>query len=348
MNIIYIKLFNSSFIRVDEEILKENYNLKTILLNPKTPISFFFSIIKLLCLLIYNFFWADVYFTRFADYHASVLTLFSKISRTKVAIVIGGFDVASIPSLKYGAHVKKYRSKLVKYALKHADLLLPNTEALIKYDNKFTGKSIKGGITHFVPNPNAEMKVVYNGFDIDFWERKTDIKKEMIAITVASISNMRTFKLKGIDTFIEVAKLLPEYNFIIVGMSNDFVKTHNIELPKNLINIGFLKQPDLIDYYLKSKVFCLFSISEGMPNVLCEAMLCNCIPVGSQVASIPETIGDSGIVLKEQNIEEIANQLKKAFSLDDDFNQKARKRVVENYSLTRRKKDLVNAINDLN
>lgn len=348
MNILYIKIKNSSFIKVDEDILRRNYNIKTFLLNPRTPFTFLFTALKLIGFLITNLFWADIYFTRFADYHAGILTFFSKFFKTKTIIVIGGFDVALIPDFNYGAHINKFRSKIVKYALKHSDLLLPNAEALIDYENNYRESPVRGGILHFVPKPKGKIKVINNGFDIKFWNDLIDIRKENIALTVAKVTDLRTFKLKGIDCFIKIAKELPEFKFIIIGMSHDFINENNIEVPVNVTVIDFLGQSELVKYYLKSKVFCLFSISEGMPNVLCEAMLCECIPVGSNVTSIPEIIGDTGIIIKKQNIVEMITQVRKAFSLSSEYGKRARKRIMGNYSLDKREKEITNILKTFN
>ena len=59
---------------------------------------------------------------------------------------------------------------------------------------------------------------------------------------------------------------------------------------------------ELLNYFQRAKVFCQFSFSEGLPNTLCEAMLCECIPVGSNVNGIPKAIGDYGYILQLKDV----------------------------------------------
>ncbi|MBK7697247.1 MAG: glycosyltransferase [Saprospiraceae bacterium] len=51
------------------------------------------------------------------------------------------------------------------------------------------------------------------------------------------------------------------------------------------------------ELYTKHKIFAIPSMTEGLPNTLCEAMLCGCIPVGSNIEVIAHIINDTGLTL---------------------------------------------------
>jgi len=59
---------------------------------------------------------------------------------------------------------------------------------------------------------------------------------------------------------------------------------------------GIVPDEELIKYYQKAKVYQL-SEYEGLPNALCEAMLCECVPAGTRYCGIPTAIGDTGMCL---------------------------------------------------
>lgn len=345
-DILYIKSANSSFINLDEEILRKHYSLKSFLLNQKGLGNFFWSLIKMKIFLLINIWSCKIIFIRFCDYYAAILAFFCKIFNKKLVIVVGGYDAVHIPEYQYGAYHNKFRGWCVKFAYKNAALILPNNPTLIENINDYDNEIIrKEGVKHFVPDTKAEFKVIYNGFKFDFWNKTTNFAKdENLAITVAYIDNYKTFLLKGFNSFIEMAKQMPEKKFVIIGMSIDFAKQNKIDVPPNLMLIPKMNQKGLIEYYQKAKVFCLFSLTEGMPNVLCEAMLCKCIPVGSKVNAIPEIIGNTGYIVEKKELILMKSALNKAFESTISLGELAKDRIIENYSLEKREKELVETL----
>jgi len=85
---------------------------------------------------------------------------------------------------------------------------------------------------------------------------------------------------------------------------------------------------------------------EGFPNALCEAMLCGCIPVGSDVAAIPEIIGDTGYILRKRSVALLRELLNNADSSQSELKSSPRTRIKENFPIERRARELVNEISD--
>ena len=93
------------------------------------------------------------------------------------------------------------------------------------------------------------------------------------------------------------------------------------------------------DYFNKAIVYLQVSITEGMPVSLGEAMLCECIPVGSNVNGIPDAIGDTGVIVPRRNIEDIEKAVRQALALNT--GEKARKYVLENFTLEKREEKFI-------
>jgi len=76
-------------------------------------------------------------------------------------------------------------------------------------------------------------------------------------------------------------------------------------------------------------------------------MLCECIPVGSNVTFIPEIIGDSGFIVNKRNTEEMKQKTEKALESAASMGKKAKQRILDNYSLETREKSLTGLIETL-
>ena len=147
---------------------------------------------------------------------------------------------------------------------------------------------------HF-PNLNTPHLVIPNGLDETFWNcESSSIKDENKCIAVFSKSQ---FYLKGGDLIIELAKHLPEIKFQIVGIDgNDNLHS----APDNVAFSGRLNHIELRKAYREAQFHFQLSLFEGFGLSLCEAMLCECIPIGSSVNMIPQIIGDTGFILNQK------------------------------------------------
>jgi glycosyltransferase involved in cell wall biosynthesis len=75
-----------------------------------------------------------------------------------------------------------------------------------------------------------------------------------------------------------------------------------------------------------------------MPNTLSEAMLLECVPVGSNINGIPDAIGNTGVIVNHRNVEEIETAIEKALTMNT--SAAARQRVIELFSFQKREKQL--------
>ena len=347
MDVFYFKPSNSSFVLADQHILERNFSVKPYFINNKNGFVYIFSLIRLISFLILHGRQAKVYFIRFADWHTALLAFFAKLYGKKLDIVIGGFDAFHLPAFNYGVYHRKFRGWCAKYSIRNASLVLPNSPHLIESTNHYASNvPFKGGIKHFVKNIKGEILVVHNGFDPEFWIDEEVTGKKNLILTVANVRTFRNYYLKGIDSFIELAFALPQYEFRVIGLNKEFIRLNadTIKIPNNLEVIEFVQHKELKRHYREAKVFCLLSLTEGMSNVLCEAMLCECIPVGSEVTFIPEIIGNTGYVVQHKNIAEIKQEVLNALKSDPDMGKRAKQRILDNYSLEKREKTLCKLI----
>ncbi|MCF7832533.1 MAG: glycosyltransferase family 4 protein [Candidatus Marinimicrobia bacterium] len=265
----------------------------------------------------------------FADYHAFLPVLFARIFRKKSFVVEGGYDTANLPEFNYGSHTSPLRSVLSTYAMKHANMNLPVSETLIPEILALA--------------PNAQVQCLYTGFDETFF--MPNGPKEKMVITVAGKISLQRIRIKGIDWFIESARAFPDIPFVIIG-HGDGIKNYPETIPENVTITGMLSQEDLIYYYQKAMIYAQLSIREGLPTAVCEAMLCECVPVGFNAGGIPVAIGDAGLIIGDKTPEAIKKAINEALNKFEILGPLAREHVIKKFPQKLRESRLFDIIKD--
>ena len=337
--ILYIKSGNSTFYAIDQAIMEEKYELVPFLL-PKHQkgLKFIQSMLSLVFFILGNCRNSSAFVTWFADYHAAVIVFLAKLTGKKAIIFAGGQEAICYPELKKGVYYKKFRGLCVKYALRKASHIIPNHKSLIWHENfYYSDDGKKDGIKYYIPDIKTPMTIIANGVDLKRFYRDLSIAKENDRIlTVGTMGGTNDFFNKGFDLFVEMARRMPELKFTLIGFRMEFMpwieENYKVSQIANLETILFFCPDEILNLnYNRAKVFVQASITEGMPFTLNEAMLCECIPVGSNVNGIPDAIGDTGIIVKKRSPEALEEAIGKALKLET--GALARNRVLENFSM---------------
>lgn len=336
---------NSTFVRKDVDILRKRYRVHiTHYRSSKNIIRFTYEVVSQLffaCFLLWRY---HAVYIWFADYHSLIPAFFGRLLGKKVIVVVGGFDAVAIPELGYGVFVKEnFRAWCAAKTYRLAHLILPVDQSLIKGRNTYAdhlGPGLPVGVKHFCPSLTAHIEVLPTGYDETVWKYDVRVKRQPEVITIASVSKMQTFKLKGIDLLIETARLTPETQFTIAGLSDKMRAYVASIAPPNVIALGPFESHELPSLLSRHKVFAQLSLSEGLPNTLCEAMLCGCIPIGSKVNGIPRAIGTYGFILEKPNAHEAAQLVAQALDAPASYSIAGREHIIRNYHATARDEKL--------
>lgn len=269
----------------------------------------------------------------FAGYHSFLPALVGKLTHKPFVIILGGTDSVVIPSINYGILSKGLIGKFARWSYKLTSQFAPVHESLIYSQNTYCEEAQFQGVKHYVPGIKADFTVIHNGYDAEKFTRRPVARIKNSFITVAfDLHRPHLLKLKGVDLILSIAPSFPDCHFTIVGLSNA------TSCPNNVTLLPAINQEALVEALSKHEFYFQLSLSEGFPNALCEAMLCNCIPIVSNVASMPEIVGDAGFLLMKRD----ATMLKALISnevLNCDKHvlaDRARKNILENYPLTKR------------
>lgn len=324
----------SIFVKKDYQILTKHFKIKNFCYKTSKKLTVNLqSQIKMFIWLLKNIWLAKFIYIWFADYHSFLPILFTKILKKKSFLVLGGYDVTYIPEIKYGSFSNPLRAFCAKFSMRNATLCLPVSDNIEKDALERV--------------PNAKTKIIYTGYSKDKF-LPSKVEKQKIVLTVGAGDSLQRLKIKGIDFFIEIARAMPIYKFVVIGISKNALK-YLSNIPNNVEILEKMEQNELIKFYQKAKVYTQFSMREGLPNVVCEAMLCECIPVGFNNGGIPIAIGDCGFILKGRSVDKAVKMIEKAMHSPESLGKKARERIMKNFTLEQRENKIISTIKrDLN
>lgn len=154
-----------------------------------------------------------------------------------------------------------------------------------KYDEKnLIAESIRNNVS-----------TIYNGISVPDCSKMSDIdvfnQNKKIILTIARVAPP-----KRTDLFVDVARLLPQYNFIWIGNQREV--TEFGELPSNCHFLGNI--PNAGAFCSKADLLMLPSNYEGLPMVILEAMSFGKPVVASNVGGVSEIVRNdvNGYVLE--------------------------------------------------
>jgi len=220
--------------------------------------------------------------------------------------------VANVPNINYGGMRGKSRAKLGKW-------LLSRAHSVIAVSKSNKQEIIENG--NVVPK---KISLIYNAIPETIITHIIEKKNQVL--TVGEI-NKETFKRKGLDRFIAVAKKMPNVQFIHIGkwtnnkgrLTDEIFKYVESISPPNIKYLGYVNTEVLRQYYLESKVYLQLSRHEAFGISVVEAMSYNCTPIVTNSYALPEIVGRNGFIV--QNIDEAILKIKtvlesELFSID--------------------------------
>lgn len=346
--ILYTYTAQRSFVRNDIAILEKHFDVTQYLFETKnkflTPISFIWQAIYLLTIG-----WKYKYFISFfAGYHSLLPSIFCYLTRKNNIIFLGGTDCFKYPSFNYGNFNKYLYGKSTCWSAKLSTMLVPVSNNLIRSKSDYYAiDSTEQGIFHWCPNLRTPYFVIPLEFNHQIFFRNNSTRKENSFITVAYGIEGSSYIRKGIDKVLMLAEHFHDASFTILGCT---IEDFQSKAPPNVLIVGPVPYEKLIDYYNLHQFYLQLSIAEGFPSAICEAMLCECIPIGSEVAAIPEIINDSGFIIKTRDDKLIKDIVFNALNLRPQekvmLGRSARHQIMANFGLSTRELELIKLINN--
>lgn len=131
-----------------------------------------------------------------------------------------------------------------------------------------------------------------------------------------------------------------------MGVMRAYISEHHLDSAVTLL--GWVETVDLPQYLNQMALMVLPSVTEGLPNVMLEAMACGTPVLASGVGAIPAVIrdGQNGYLLKERSVTGIVDGLLSALSdpARAEVAVAARKSIEESFSLERTAEEMKNVL----
>jgi glycosyltransferase involved in cell wall biosynthesis len=297
MNLLYIIAGETGFKTNDEKIFrtfadvkKVNYMKRWDYFNPK---------------IINQLIWSDIIIIWFASKHAIPVIIFNYFFKKPLYIIAGGWDVANVPEINYGAMRGGIRGIIGKWILSKATKVIA------------VSNSNRNEIISNTSLPSNKIELIYNSVSLPTIQN-SDKKNQVL--TVGEL-NAETYLRKGIDHFIEVAKLLPNISFIHIGKWTNENGVRDVSFAKNIIEnapdniefLGFVPKKELEYYFSQSKVYLQLSRHEAFGVSVVEAMSYGCKPIVSSEFALPEIVSEFGLIIENMDYDLIANKIESLF-----------------------------------
>ena len=340
--LLYLYPRSAVFIQRDIELLSRHYHVVTHELLKGSDLLLPFRLIGQFIFLIRHAAWKYDAVCHFSGYHSLLPALLAR----RCFVILAGSDGACFPGFNYGNFRKSLYGKATGLSAKRATRLLPVDATLIDAHQTYDPASpVHQGIHAFVPDLYTPWTVVPYGFDVDHWKPVPGIDREedlFVCVAGGAASGNAVHYRKGIDLILQCARDLPHARFTVVGSSRPHSYT---DLPANVNVEGRMDPEGLRALFSKARYYMQVSVMEGFPNALCEAMLCNCIPITSSMAAMPSICGDVGFLCQRRDAKELGLVLAQALALPpserETRSHAARERIASRFGEQERERSLL-------
>jgi len=196
----------------------------------------------------------------------------------------------------------------------------------------------KNDLIEFLKIPDGKISVIYNGVDHSIFKRYKIKTLDNPYIMYVGSEGSRKNLGRLLEAFAILSKEFPELRLVKVGepgrpkeYRRDTLRIlDNFGLTHVVIFIDHISELDLAHYYSSARLLAYPSLYEGSGLPLLEAMACGCPVVASNTPSLPEVIGEAGIMVNPYATKNLIRAMREVLTnskLRDDLVKKGLKQA---------------------
>lgn len=170
-----------------------------------------------------------------------------------------------------------------------------------------TSKHTKDDVIQYLGMPEEKITVIYNGSDCRVFKPLNGEDESLVGRFILYVGSERPRKNLG-RLFDAFAELKPEFDGLKlvkvgpVGRSRAYRqdtmrKLNCLAIADDVVFIDYVPENNLASYYVSAELLAYPSFYEGFGLPPLEAMCSGCPVVTSNTSSLPEVVGDAGIMV---------------------------------------------------
>ncbi len=194
-------------------------------------------------------------------------------------------------------------------------------------------RNTKDDLIEYMGIPEDKISVVYNGIDRNIFKpRDTKLLDEPYILYVGSERPRKNLG-RLFEAFAGLRKEFADLKLVKVGAegrsgkyrSDTMEQLITLGVAEDVIFVDYVSDEDLACYYSSAMLLAYPSLYEGFGLPPLEAMSCGCPVVASNASSLPEVVGEAGIMVDPHDVDGLAQAMKRVLTdskLRDDMVRK--------------------------
>ena len=180
----------------------------------------------------------------------------------------------------------------------------------------------RNDLIEYLKVPDSKISVIYCGVDRSFF--KPYNVKLLDKPYILYVGSERPRKNLGrlFEAFAKLKKEFPELKLVKVGVSgrsekyrkNTMKKLASLGITEDVIFIDHVSELELAYYYSSAQLLAYPSLYEGFGLPPLEAMTCGCPVVTSNTSSLPEVVGEAGIMVDPHDTDSLAQAMRQVLT----------------------------------
>lgn len=193
-------------------------------------------------------------------------------------------------------------------------------------------ENTKNDCIEYLKIPEEKIEVIYLAADkrYKYMKNKNELRNELklkysiqdpFILYVGTVESRKNVSLL-IKSFYKLKKQGINHKLVLIGV-HGFGSAEIVELVKNLsmskevIFTGYVSDEDLVKFYNTADLFVYPSLYEGFGLTPLEAMACGCPVVSSNTSSLPEVVGNAGVLVDPHDSDALTSEIHSLLTNND-------------------------------